>query len=110
MHPTFLRKIVERPPFVAGRPHSGPSRQLATASTNDLDPTGATISEDQCICFKDPRWATPLTLEEQAARFVAHNRWVKEMKSIPDDPDEDDRDFFRAMDAGREFPLFEDMY
>lgn len=110
MHLVILRQIVRRPPFVAGRPHPGPRRQLSSAPTEGSDPATEATPDEPCVCFQDPRWSTPLTFAEQAARLAAHQRWVEEMKNIPDDPNEDDRDFFRAMDAGREFPLFEGMY
>ena len=52
----------------------------------------------------------PFTPAERAMRSRAIRRMIEELKNIHNGPEEDDRDFFRAMDEGRKFPLFEGMY
>ena len=53
----------------------------------------------------------PMTEAEQAQYSRAFREGMARLAEIPDDPNEDDREFFRAMDAAHpERPLFEGMY
>ncbi len=53
----------------------------------------------------------PWTDAEQARHAEAVREGMARLAEIPDEPGEDDRDFFRAMDADRpERPLFEGYY
>ena len=53
----------------------------------------------------------PLTPAEAAAEAAAIRVMLDELRSIPSDPDEDDAEFFRAIDSHRPHrPLFEGLY
>ncbi len=53
----------------------------------------------------------PPTAAEFEARKAAALRMIEKVRSIPDEPGEDDRDFFRIIDAERPWrPLFEGLY
>lgn len=53
----------------------------------------------------------PFTEVEQAQYIEAVRDCLARMAAVPDDHNEDDREFFRAMDADRpERPLFKGMY
>ena len=48
---------------------------------------------------------------EHEARSAAVKRMIEDIREIPNGPDEDDRDFFRAIDEERpERPLFKGRY
>jgi len=53
----------------------------------------------------------PLNDAEKKAKIVAVRRMIEEINQIPNDPGEDDRDFFRIVDSQRPHrPLFEGLY
>ncbi len=53
----------------------------------------------------------PPTAAELEAKVAAVRRMTEKVRSIPDEPGEDDRDFFRTIDAERPWrPLFEGLY
>ena len=53
----------------------------------------------------------PPTDAEHQARAAAALRMIEEVNNIPDEPGEDDGDFFRTIEAERpERPLFEGLY
>ena len=53
----------------------------------------------------------PLTAVELQAKAEAIRVALDEMRAIENGPDEDDKEFFRAMDSHRpDAPLFERMY
>jgi hypothetical protein len=55
--------------------------------------------------------AIPLTEAERVADSEALTRALAAMASIPDDPNEPDEEFWRAMDESRpDRPLFKDLY
>ncbi len=53
----------------------------------------------------------PWTEAEQAQHAEAVHAGLARLREIPDEPGEDDREFFRAIDSHRpERPLFEEYY
>ncbi len=53
----------------------------------------------------------PLTDEERRARTEAVLKMLEEMAAIPDDPNEPDEEFWRAMDESHpDRPLFREFY
>ncbi len=93
---------------------------LESTATNDddrpvpepvfmFDPSEPVVSPP--FKFDEQGRILPFTPAERAMRMEAIRRMIEELKSVENGPEEDDRDFFRAMDADRpDFPLFEGMY
>ena len=53
----------------------------------------------------------PFTPEEQAQHSAAIRQGLSLIAEIPDDPNEDDAEFFRALDSHRPHaPMFRGMY
>ena len=53
----------------------------------------------------------PWTEAERSQYVEAVREGLARLRAIPDDPSEDDREFFRAIDSHRpERPLFEEYY
>ena len=61
--------------------------------------------------FDEHGHAIPLTEAEKAADLEAWTRALAEMAAVPDDPNEPDEVFWRAMDEARpDRPLFREYY
>lgn len=53
----------------------------------------------------------PLTAEEKVQHAAAIRAAIDALEAIPDDPTEDDAEFYRAIDSHRPHrPLFEGLY
>ncbi len=75
---------------------------MATISKITSAPTARLDAEGRML---------PLTDAEQSQYALAFQEGMARLAAVPDEPGEDDREFFRAMDADRpERPLFQGMY
>ena len=82
--------------------HDGPEPVVAEASP------GLPIKRAK---LDDQGRLIPLTPAEAQAEAEAIRAMLEELRSIPSDPDEDDAEFFRAIDSHRPHrPLFEGLY
>ncbi len=100
-------------PVLLGGPSQSASVKVMPPEVESID-TARVIAASKA----EKGFSRPARYDEQGyilpfteAEREGVRRMIEELKSIHNGPEEDDREFMRAMDANRpDFPLFEGMY